>query len=133
MSAEADAKTLTKFAMASMNSSIKAITRIVHLNLWNLLVALIAYMTPSHPISSIKLLAAIGMTPPPIDDPVAAIPNANDLRFLNHCAAMVGIGPKIIPQHAPVRKPWQRRNCQNFLHSAVTTVAATRITLVWVR
>ena len=59
----------------------------------------------THPISSIKLLAAIGMTVPPIDDPVAAIPNANDLRFLNHCETMVGTAPKIIPQHDPTRMP----------------------------
>ena len=37
--------------------------------------------------------------------------------------------PKIIPHDNPVRKPWQTSNCQNSLHSAVTKVATTRITL----
>jgi len=61
--------------------------------------------TPTYPISSIKFRAAIGMIVPPSDDPVAMIPNANDLRFLNHCEMMVGSGLKIIPQDNPVRKP----------------------------
>ena len=59
----------------------------------------------TYPISSIELSAAIGMTVPPIDDPVAAIPIANDLRLLNHCETMVGTAPKIIPQHDPTRMP----------------------------
>ena len=70
------------------------------------------------------------MTVPPADDPAAMIPNAIDLRFLNHCEAMVGTGPKAIPQANPVSKPWQRRSCQNSLHSAVSTVATTKTTLV---
>ena len=69
------------------------------------------------------------MTVPPSADPVALIPNANDLLLLNQCDRMVGIGPKIIPHDNPVRKPWQRSNCQNFVHSAVAAVATTRITL----
>jgi len=69
------------------------------------------------------------MIAPPSDDPEAFIPNANDLRFLNHCEVMVGMGAKTIPHDNPVRKPWQRSNCQNSLHSAVITVATTRITL----
>ena len=76
-----------------------------------------------------RWVEAIGMTVPPSADPVALIPNANDLRFLNQCERIVGIGPKIIPHDNPVRKPWQRSNCQNSLHSAVATVATTRITL----
>ena len=70
------------------------------------------------------------MTVPPIDDPVALIPNANDLRFLNQCEMIIGSGPKIIPQDAPVRRPWQRINCQSSLHSAVAAVATTKTTLL---
>jgi hypothetical protein len=81
-------------------------------------------------MSSIKLLAAIGMIVPPSDDPVDMTPNANALRVLNHWEATAGIGLKIIPQQNPVKRPWQRRSCQNSWHSAVSTVATTRITLV---
>ena len=56
-------------------------------------------------MSSIKLLETIGMADPPIDDPVAATPSAIDLRFLNQCEMMEGIGPKTIPQDIPMRKP----------------------------
>jgi len=81
-------------------------TRIVHLNLGKP----VSYTHCTHdaltyPISLIKRLVAIGMIDPPNEDPVAQIPNANDLRFLNQCEMMVGIGPKIIPQDNPVRKP----------------------------
>ena len=69
------------------------------------------------------------MTVPPSADPIALIPKASDLRFLNQCEMMIGIGPKIIPHENPVRKPWQRRSCQNSLHSAMAAVATTRITL----
>lgn len=71
------------------------------------------------------------MIDPPSDDPVDMIPNANALFVLNHCEAMAGIGLKIIPQHHPVRSPWQRRSCQNLVHSAVSSVATTNITLIF--
>jgi hypothetical protein len=45
------------------------------------------------------------MIVPPIDVPTDMIPNAKDLRFLNHCEAIEGIGLKIIPQQIPVRIP----------------------------
>ena len=70
------------------------------------------------------------MIVPPSDVPEVVIPNANDLRFLNHCEVMTGIGPKIIPQDSPVRKSWQRSSYQNSLHSVAITVAAIRIMLV---
>ena len=131
ISTDPGTKILTKFAIVSMKSSIRAITRIVHLKLKKT----VGYAhrtrdTTTYPTRSIKLLAAIGMTVPPSDEPVAIIPNANDLRLLNHCEAMAGSGPKTIPQANPVRMPWQRSSCQNSLHSAVRTVATTRITLV---
>ena len=115
-----------------MKSSIKAMTRIVHLNLEEKGQSpCLIHDTPTYPTSSINFLAAIGMIVPPSEDPVALKPNANNLRFLNHCAVMVGTGPKTIPQASPVSKPWQRSNCQNSWHSAVITVATTRITLVF--
>jgi hypothetical protein len=42
------------------------------------------YIRDPYPMISIKLLAVIGMIAPPRDDPVAMIPNAIALRFLNH-------------------------------------------------
>ena len=131
MTTEGRTKLLTKFAIVSIKSSIKAITRIVHLKLGKLVnnVVLLQHI-PTYPMMSIKLLAAIGMIDPPSDDPVDIIPKANALLVLNHCEATAGIGLKIIPQQNPVRRPWQRRSCQNSVHSAVSTVATTRITLV---
>jgi len=130
MSTKCGTKFLTKFVIVSMKNWIRAMTRIVHLNLKKPVShAHCTHDTLTYPMSSIKLLAAIGMTVPPSDAPAAEIPNANDLLFLNHCEAMAGSGPKIIPQETPVKRPWQRRSCQNSLHSAVTTVAKTRITL----
>lgn len=73
---------LTKFAMASVKSSIRAITRIVHLNLRNpVSYVRCAYDSLAYPISSIKFLAAIGKIVPPREDPAAKMPNASDLRF----------------------------------------------------
>jgi hypothetical protein len=83
----------------------------------------------THPIRSIKWLETIGIIAPPRDDPVALIPNAKDLRFLNQCERMVGMGPKIIPHEIPVRKPWQTSSRQKSSHSAVAAVAITRIRL----
>ena len=106
MSAELDMKILTKLAIASMKSSIRTMTRIIHLNLKKS----ISHVPctddcPTYPISSTKFLATIGMTVPPNDAPVVIIPDANDLRFLNHCAQIAGIGQKSIPQADPVRRP----------------------------
>lgn len=131
MFAEFDIRILTKFAIVSMKSSIRAITRIIHLKLKKSVSHVhCTYDALAYPISSTKCLAAIGMIVPPSDDPAAITPNANDLRALNHCETMAGSGPKIIPQANPVKRPWQRSNCQNSEHSAVSTVATTRITLM---
>ena len=127
---ELNTKIVTRFATTSMTNTIRAITRIAHLNLRSFQCFCCACDPSTYPMSSIKLLEAIGMAAPPIDDPVAAIPNAIDLRFLNQCEIMIGIEPKIIPQDIPTRKPWQRTNCQNSLHSAVTAVPTTKVTLV---
>ena len=73
---------LTKFAMASIKNSIRAITRIVHLKLKKpVSYVRCAYNSLAYPISSIKFLAAIGMIVPPREDPAAKTPNASDLRF----------------------------------------------------
>ena len=109
---------------------IRAMTRIAHLNLRFIQYVCCAHDPFTYPTSSIKLLEAIGMTVPPIDVPVAAIPNAIDLRFLNQCEMMAGVAPKAIPQDAPTRKPWQRTSCQNSLHSAVAASPTTKATLV---
>jgi hypothetical protein len=113
-----------------MQNVMRAITRIVHLNLVQS-VCHVPYTRDiiTYPTILTKWLEAIGMTVPPIADPVALIPNASDLRFLNQCEMMIGIGPKIIPHEIPVRKPWQRRSCQNSLHSAMAAVATTKTTL----
>jgi len=81
-------------------------TRIIHLNLKKLVSHVPCVGDAlAYPISSTKFLATIGMIVPPSDDPVAVIPDANDLRFLNHCAQIAGIGQKSIPQADPVRRP----------------------------
>ena len=93
MSAELDMKILTKFATASIKSSIRAMTRIIHLNLKKSISRVPCTDDPlTYPISSTKFLATIGMIIPPIDAPAEIMPAANDLRFLNHCATMAGIG-----------------------------------------
>lgn len=95
----------TKFAMVSMKSSIRAITRIVHLKLKGSVSRARTCVGIPYPIMSINFLAAMGMIVPPSDDPAAITPNANDLRFLNHCEMMAGSGPKVIPQANPVKRP----------------------------
>ena len=85
MQIEPATKKLTKLAIASMKSSIKATTLIVHLNLSRSISRVYyRYGTPKYPTRSINLLVVIGMIIPPNDDPVATTPNASDLRFLNH-------------------------------------------------
>ena len=99
-------KFLTKLAIASMKSSIRAMTRIIHLNLKKSISHVpCTEDCPTYPISSTKFLATIGMIVPPSDAPVAVMPDANDLRFLNHCAEIAGIGQRIIPQANPVKRP----------------------------
>ena len=89
-----------------MRSSIRAMTRIIHLNLKKSISHIPCTGDAlAYPISSIKFLATIGMIVPPSDAPVAVIPDANDRRFLNHCAQIAGIGQKSIPQADPVRRP----------------------------
>lgn len=74
----------TKFAIVSMKSSIRAMTRIVHLNLKEFVKhddyphKMLSY---AYPMRSIRFLAAIGIMMPPNDEPVAMIPNTNDLRL----------------------------------------------------
>ena len=99
-------KIFTKLAIASMKSSIRAITRIVHLNLKKS-ISHVPHKDDAltYPIRSIKFLATIGMSVPPSDAPAETMPNANDLRFLNHCATMARIGQRVIPQANPVRRP----------------------------
>ena len=126
---EFNTKIVTRFAITRTTSMIRAMTRIAHLNLRSIQYVCCARDPFTYPTSSIKLLEAIGMAVPPIEVPVAAIPNAIDLRFLNQCEMMVGVAPKAIPQDAPTRKPWQRTSCQNALHSAVTVSPMTKATL----
>ena len=76
-----------------MRSSVRAMTRIIHLNLKKLISHVRgADDALAYPISSTKFLATIGMIVPPSDAPAVIRPIANDLRFLNHCATMAGIG-----------------------------------------
>jgi len=99
-------KNLTKLAIASMKSSIRAIIRIIHLNLKKFISRAHCTDNPlTYPTRSIKFLATIGMTVPPTDAPAETMPDANDLRFLNHCETMVRIGQRVIPQANPVRSP----------------------------
>lgn len=106
MPSETGIKIFTKFAIVSTKSSIRATTRIVHLNLEKPVSHRDrTHDTFTHPTRSIKFLAAIGMIVPPSDVPADMIPNTNDLRFLNHCEVMEGIGLKIIPQQISVRMP----------------------------
>jgi len=106
MFAEFDIKIFTKLAIVSMKSSIRAITRIIHLELKKLVSHV--HSTDDalvYPMRSTKFLATIGMIVPPNDAPTETMPNANDLRFLNHCATMAGSGQNIIPQASPVKRP----------------------------
>ena len=106
MPSETGINFFTKFAIVSTKSSINAMTRIVQLNLEKLVNhGHYTHDTFTYPTRSIKFLAAIGMIVPPSDVPADMIPNTNDLRFLNHCEVMEGIGLKIIPQQISVRMP----------------------------
>jgi len=86
----------------------------------------------------------IGITVPSREDPMATKPMAVPRLNLNQCAMTAVVGPNM-PPHAnyvkrymketsigfskirtPAAKPWQRRNCQYSLHSAVRNVAVTR-------
>jgi len=89
-----------------MKSSISAIIRIIHLKLGRLVSYVpCAENAPAYPTRSTKILATIGRIVPPSDAPAEIMPDANDLRFSNHCATIEGSGQNNIPQANPVKRP----------------------------